>query len=79
MPLVSSLAIRLLYQKFDKRIWEIVKEYLNFTRQGISRHAKLPIPVDSDDVVLDKRHDNPGRSRSDSAVSRHFYVPSYLF
>ena len=57
---VSSLAIR---QKFNKRICEIVKEYPKFTRQSIIRHAKLPIPVDSDYVALDKRHDNPGRTR----------------
>ena len=63
MPLVSSVAIRLLYQKINKTICEIAKEYPKFTRRSISRHAKLPITVNFDDVVLDKRHDNPGRSR----------------
>ena len=60
---MSSVAIRLLHQKFNKRICEIAKEYPKFANQSISRHAKLPIPVDSGDVVLDKRHDNPGRPR----------------
>ena len=61
--LVSSFAMRILYQRFNKRICEIVKESPKFTRQCISRHAKLPKSVDSDDVVLDKCHDNPDRPR----------------
>ena len=50
IPMVSSITITLLYQKFARR--------------SISRHAKLPTPVDSDDVVLDKRHNNPDQPRT---------------
>ena len=61
--LVSSLAIRILYQRFNKRICEIAKESPKFNCQCTSRHGKVPKSVDSDDVVLDKCHDNPGRPR----------------
>ena len=44
-------------------IYGIAKEYPKFALRSISRHAKLPTPVDSDDVVLDKPNDNPGRPR----------------
>ena len=58
IPLVSSVAIRLLYQRFNRRICEIAKEYSKFAHRSISRHAKLHIPADCNDVVLDKGHDN---------------------
>ena len=54
---------RLLYQRFNKRICEIAKEYPKCVRRSISRHAKFPTTVDSDEVGFDKRHDNPGRPR----------------
>ena len=34
-----------------------------FARRSKSRQAKLPTPVDFDDVVLDKHHDNPDQPR----------------
>ena len=64
MTLVLSVAIRQLYQKINKTICEIAKEYPKFTRRSISRHAKLPTSVDSDDSVLYKRPDNPGRQKN---------------
>ena len=63
IPLVLSVVITLLYEKFNNIIYGIVKEYPKFILRTISRHAKLPTPVDSDDAVLDKPNDNPGRPR----------------
>ena len=76
--MVSSVAIRLLHQKFNKIIYKIVKKYPMFARRSISSYAELPIIADSDDVVLDKHHDNPGRTKKFTERDKRSLVRDYI-
>ena len=61
IPLVTSVAIRLLHQTHGWKICQIARKYPNFARRSISRHAKLKIPTDDSPPVFDRRKNNPGR------------------
>ena len=62
IPLVISIAIRLLYQEHKWRICDIARTYPQFARRSISRHAKEPIPA-NDNTVFDRHKYNPGHPR----------------
>ena len=62
IPLVTSIAMRILHQKHGYKVCEISRDYPKFARRSISRHVKLPIPTD-DTPLFDKRKTNPGRPR----------------
>ena len=62
IPMATSVAIRLLYQEHKLRNCEIAKNYPNFPKHTISRHAKLSIPT-SGSLPIDKHKYNHGRSR----------------
>ena len=62
IPLVISIALRLLYQEHKWRICDIARKYPQFARRSISRHVKKPISA-NDNAVFDRCRYNSGRPR----------------
>ena len=75
IPLVTSIAIRILHQTNGWKICKIAKKYPKFASRSINRHAKLTIPTD-DSQLVDGRKNNSGRPRIISARDERKIIQS---
>ena len=75
IPLVTSIAIRILHQTNGWKICKIAKKFPKFARRSINRHAKLTIPTD-DSQLVDGRKNNSGRPRIISARDERKIIQS---
>lgn len=76
IPLDVSIYMRYLHQDKGVRIKELVKEYKQYSKTSIYRHAKKPIAGDN---CPDKRQNNKGRprklnSRDSRKLIRHLLI-----
>ena len=62
MSVETSIALRLEYQRYNKSIRELARQY-GYPTTTVFRHAKTPIPTAANPRPFDRRHHNKGRPR----------------
>ena len=63
IPLVTSIAMRILHQTHKWKLADIVRKYRHFAKRSVIRHAKKAIPEKAGQECVDRRQLNKGRPR----------------